>query len=123
MDSSPIVWAQPGLMPPPDTRKGMRIGYADPPYIGCAHLYKDHADFSGEVDHAELVDRLESERMTDNVLIATIALDEWLDAKARIAELEEALRLVRPYVDISLGAAVDKALAGSPSRPDNLSRP
>ncbi len=29
--------------------------------------------------------------MTDNVLIATIALDEWLDAKARIAELEAAL--------------------------------
>ena len=37
----------------------MRIGYADPPYIGCAHLYKDHADFAGEVDHAELIARLE----------------------------------------------------------------
>lgn len=23
----------------------MRIGYADPPYIGCAHLYKDHPDY------------------------------------------------------------------------------
>ena len=39
----------------------MRIGYADPPYIGCAHLYKDHADYAGEVDHAALIDRLESE--------------------------------------------------------------
>lgn len=37
------------------------IGYADPPYIGCAHLYKDHPDFAGEVDHAQLIDRLESE--------------------------------------------------------------
>lgn len=39
----------------------MKIGYADPPYIGCAYLYKDHPDYAGEVDHASLVDRLESE--------------------------------------------------------------
>lgn len=37
----------------------MKIGYADPPYIGCAHLYKDHADFAGEVDHAALIAQLE----------------------------------------------------------------
>lgn len=36
-----------------------RIGYADPPYPGCAHLYRDHPDFGGEVDHAELIARLE----------------------------------------------------------------
>lgn len=39
----------------------MKIGYADPPYIGCAHLYKDHPDYAGEVDHALLVKRLQSE--------------------------------------------------------------
>ncbi len=39
----------------------MRIGYADPPYIGCAHLYADHPDYAGEVDHAALIDRLQSE--------------------------------------------------------------
>lgn len=39
----------------------MKIGYADPPYIGCAHLYAAHADFGGEVDHAELLDRLTSD--------------------------------------------------------------
>lgn len=33
----------------------MRIAYADPPYPGCAHLYRDHADYAGEVDHAALV--------------------------------------------------------------------
>jgi hypothetical protein len=37
----------------------MRIGYADPPYPGCAHLYKDHPDYGGEVDHAELLERLD----------------------------------------------------------------
>lgn len=39
----------------------MRIGYADPPYIGCAHLYKDHPDYGGEVDHAALIQRLEAD--------------------------------------------------------------
>ena len=39
----------------------MRIGYADPPYPGCAHLYKHHPDYAGEVDHRQLVERLQSE--------------------------------------------------------------
>ena len=39
----------------------MKIGYADPPYIGCAHLYKDHPDFAGEVDHPRLIERLMDE--------------------------------------------------------------
>lgn len=34
---------------------GVRIAYADPPYPGCAHLYRDHPDFDGEVDHHQLV--------------------------------------------------------------------
>jgi hypothetical protein len=37
----------------------MKIGYADPPYIGCAGLYQDHPDYGGEVDHIALVERLE----------------------------------------------------------------
>ena len=39
----------------------MKIAYADPPYIGCAHLYKDHKDYAGEVDHAELIDQMHHE--------------------------------------------------------------
>jgi hypothetical protein len=35
----------------------VRLGYADPPYIGCANLYPEKT----EVDHVELIDRLESE--------------------------------------------------------------
>lgn len=38
----------------------MRIAYADPPYPGCAHLYRAHPDYAGEVDHRELVERLVS---------------------------------------------------------------
>lgn len=36
----------------------MRLAYADPPYPGKAHLYENHPDFAGEVDHRELLDRL-----------------------------------------------------------------
>lgn len=39
----------------------MKFGYADPPYPGLAHLYKDHPDYAGEVDHAALIARLQSE--------------------------------------------------------------
>lgn len=40
---------------------GARIAYADPPYIGCAHLYAEQPDYAGEVDHAALIDRLEAD--------------------------------------------------------------
>lgn len=36
----------------------VRLCYVDPPYPGKAWLYRDHVDFAGEVDHAELVHRL-----------------------------------------------------------------
>jgi hypothetical protein len=39
----------------------MRIAIADPPYIGCAYLYRDHPDFAGEVDHVALIDQMQSE--------------------------------------------------------------
>lgn len=32
----------------------LRLAYADPPYPGRAHLYANHPDFAGEVDHREL---------------------------------------------------------------------
>jgi hypothetical protein len=39
----------------------LRLGYADPPYPGLAHLYASHPDFAGEVDHASLIAQLEAE--------------------------------------------------------------
>jgi hypothetical protein len=38
--------------------RSLRLAYADPPYPGKARLYRDHPDYGGEVDHAELIDRL-----------------------------------------------------------------
>ena len=39
----------------------MKIGYADPPYIGCAHLYKNQPDYAGEIDHEQLIGRLQND--------------------------------------------------------------
>jgi hypothetical protein len=39
----------------------VKIAYLDPPYIGCAHLYRDHPDYGGEVDHEALIERVNSE--------------------------------------------------------------
>lgn len=39
----------------------MRFAYADPPYPGQAYQYRGHPDYAGEVDHAELIARLERE--------------------------------------------------------------
>lgn len=38
----------------------MRFAYADPPYPGFAHYYVGHPDYGGEVDHRELVSRLQA---------------------------------------------------------------
>lgn len=49
----------------------MKIGYFDPPYPGCAHMYKDHPDYAGEVDHAELI--ASAERDYDGWVLHTSA--------------------------------------------------
>ena len=70
-------------MADPMSTERVRIGYADPPYPGCAHLYRDHPDFAGEVDHAQLIDRLEAE------------FDGWV---LHTAATPEALALLAPLV-------------------------
>jgi hypothetical protein len=39
--------------------RALRLAYADPPYPGNAFLYRGHHDHGGEVDHAELIGRLQ----------------------------------------------------------------
>jgi hypothetical protein len=58
----------------------MKIGYADPPYPGCAHLYREHPDYAGEVDHAALLERLERE--FDGWVLHTLATREALSVLA-----------------------------------------
>src|SRR5262249_33122938 len=47
-----------GQAEPVAAGRALRLAYADPPYPGKAHLYRDHPDYAGEVDHAALIRRL-----------------------------------------------------------------
>lgn len=38
-----------------------KLALADPPYPGCAEMYRDHPDYAGEVDHKQLLERLQDE--------------------------------------------------------------
>lgn len=40
--------------------KSLRLAYADPPYPELAYLYRNHRDYAGEVNHLELVSRLQA---------------------------------------------------------------
>lgn len=44
---------------PDGTPRPMRFAYADPPYPGQSGKYRNHPDYAGEVDHGELIVRLE----------------------------------------------------------------
>ena len=59
----------------------MRIAYADPPYPGYSHLYKHHEDYGGEVDHVELLRKLDS---YDGWVLhtASVSLTEVIDCVA-----------------------------------------
>lgn len=71
----------------------MRLGYADPPYIGCAHLYRDHADYGGEVDHVALIERLQAE--FDGWVLHASATPESMAILAPLVPVDQALRRVQ----------------------------
>ena len=68
----------------------MKIAYADPPYPGCAYLYKDHADYAGEVDHVALVAKLE--RDFDGWVLHTAATPKAIAVLAPLVEATEGAR-------------------------------
>lgn len=43
------------------TDRPLRVAFADPPYPGLAHYYRDQPTYAGEVDHVALIDRLRNE--------------------------------------------------------------
>ena len=55
----------------------MRLAYADPPYPGRAHLYADHPDYAGEVDHEDLIRRLSKSDEYDGWALSTSAESLW----------------------------------------------
>jgi hypothetical protein len=82
----------------------LRFGYADPPYPGCAHLYRDHPDYAGEVDHAELVARLVAEYPDGWVLhTSSVALRDVLN----LCPLDvRVMAWVKPFASFKPGVPV-----------------
>lgn len=58
------------------------VAYADPPYPGCAHLYRDHPDYAGEVDHTDLLRRLDADYDGWILHTSSTALEQILHATA-----------------------------------------
>jgi hypothetical protein len=85
----------------------MRVAYADPPYPGCAHLYEDHPDYAGEVDHEELLDRLDNEYDGWLLHTASTTLIEVLDA-ARAADVYDfrIMAWVKPFAAFKRNVSV-----------------
>jgi hypothetical protein len=82
----------------------VKFAYADPPYPGCAHLYRAHPDFAGEVDHAELVARLVRE-YPDGWALSTSApaLRDVLNLCPREARV---MPWVKPFASFKPGVGV-----------------
>lgn len=85
---------------------GLRIGYADPPYPGCAHLYRDHPDYAGEVDHVALVRRLDLE--FDGWVLHTSATPDAIDLLAPLVKASGArwMAWVKPFAAFKRNVSV-----------------
>lgn len=67
------------------------------------------------LEDAQRVRELEAE-ISDHKHANSMGYAQLDTQSARIAELEAALKLIRPYVDKPMGASVDRVLAGSTSK-------
>ena len=79
------------------TANRVRVAYADPPYPGCAHLYKDHPDYAGEVDHSELVVRLAEDFDGFILHTSSVALQEVLYWFQHVAVAFRVMAWVKPF--------------------------
>ena len=82
---------------PSDAAFAALIGYADPPYPGCAHLYADHPDYAGEVNHAELIDRLVAEYDGWCLHTSSVALGDVLPLARAAAPTVRVMAWVKPF--------------------------
>jgi len=100
----------------------MRVAYADPPYPGQAHLYRDHPDYGGEVDHAQLVHDLV--RGYDGYCLHTSspALAEVLALfQAETGEMPRVMAWVKPFAafkrNVSVAYAWEPVLVKAARKP------
>jgi hypothetical protein len=102
----------------------VKIAYADPPYPGCAHLYKDHPDYAGEVDHGLLLGEL---RNFDGWCLHTssVALPDLLEIQRAYENYEKSevrvMAWVKPFAafkrNVSVAYAWEPVLVKAARKP------
>jgi hypothetical protein len=83
-----------------------RIAYADPPYPGCAHLYKDHPEYAGEVDHGALITKLCSEFDGFVLHTSSVALGDLLAMLAVLDVDYRVMAWVKPFAAFKANVSV-----------------
>lgn len=71
-----------------------RVAIADPPYPGCAHLYRAHPDYAGEVDHRALLLELDAKYEGWLLHTSSVALPE---IASRIPKGARIMAWVKPF--------------------------
>jgi hypothetical protein len=98
----------------------MRIAYADPPYPGMSGFYKDHPDYGGEVDHNELLIRLERDYEGWCLHTASTTLVQVMNLESFPREGVRVLAWVKPFASFKKHVAVAYAwepVLVKPARP------
>jgi hypothetical protein len=100
----------------------MRLGYADPPYPGqAAKHYAGHADFAGEVDHRELLKRLDAEHDGWALHTSSTALSEVLGHATALDLHYRIVVWVKPFAafkrNVSVAYAWEPALVKAARKP------
>ena len=80
----------------------MRFAYADPPYPGMSGFYKDHPDYGGEVDHADLIEWL----MTFDGWVLHTASTTLRDVLALAPDGHRVAAWVKPFASFKRGVPV-----------------
>lgn len=85
----------------------MRVAYADPPYPGCAYLYKGHPDYAGEVDHDRLIYQLVTKYNGYCLHTSSVALGDVL-ARFRIEtnDMPRVMAWVKPFAAFKRNVSV-----------------
>jgi hypothetical protein len=100
----------------------VRLAYADPPYPGCAHLYKNHADYAGEVNHAQLVYDLVHEYDGYCLHTSSVALADVLTRfQIETTDMPRVMAWVKPFAafkrNVSVAYAWEPVLVRAARKP------
>ena len=85
----------------------MRLAIADPPYPGqAAKHYEDHPDYAGEVDHLELLKRLDAEYDGWALHTSSVALPQVLAHATTLDLTFRILAWVKPFAAFKRNVSV-----------------